>query len=70
MANFFENRVLKAVAPVLDTGERAEFFASTGTLFVTTNVPGMSKVVSSLSRAGVGNFKVSVVGTDFAVDFI
>lgn len=70
MANFFEQRVLEAVRPVLDKKDYAEFYEDSGTLFVTCNVTTMSRVSRALSKLGFGNFKVSVVGTDFAVDFI
>lgn len=68
--NFFEKRVLENVAPVLNSGERAEFFEDSGCLFLECGLTTLSKVVRVLARAGVGNFKVNSVGTEFAIDFI
>lgn len=68
--NFFENRVLEAVAPALNSGERAEFFADSGCLFLECGLSTLSKVVRILAKIGVGNFKVNSVGEEFAIDFI
>jgi hypothetical protein len=70
MSNFFENRVLEAVAPVLNSGERAEFFADSGCLFLECGLTTLSKIVRTLSKIGCGNFKVSHCGDEFAIDFI
>lgn len=68
--NFFENRVLEAVAPVLNSGERAEFFNDSGCLFLECGLSTLSEVVRTLAKMGVGKFKVNSVGTEFAIDFI
>ena len=68
--NFFENRVLESVSPVLNSGERAEFFADSGCLFLECGLSTLSKVVRILAKMGVGNFKVNSVGDEFAIDFI
>ena len=70
MANFFENRVLTAINPLLNTNERAEFFADSGCLFLECGLVTLSKVVRALAKMGVGNFKVNSVGGEFAIDFI
>lgn len=68
--NFFETRVLENIAPVMNAGERAEFFDNSGCLFLDCGLSTLSKVVRVLARAGVGDFKVNSVGTEFAIDFI
>ena len=68
--NFFENRVLESVSPVLNSGERAEFFADSGCLFLECGLSTLSKVVRILAKMGVGKFKVNSVGDEFAIDFI
>ena len=68
--NFFENRVLDSIAPVLNTGERAEFFNDSGCLFLECGLSTLGKIVLVLSRIGVGAFKVNSVGEEFAIDFI
>ena len=68
--NFFENRVLDAISPALNAGERAEFFADSGCLFLECGLSTLSKIVRVLARLGVGNFKVNSVGNEFAIDFI
>lgn len=69
MANFFENRVLEAVAPVLNSGERAEFF--NGTLFVElADIDRARKVEQSLKTGGFGDMIVNWTGSEYIVDFI
>lgn len=66
--NFFENRILAAVAPELNSGERAEFFANT--LFIECGLATLGKVILALANMGAGKFKVSDVHGEFAIDFI
>ena len=69
MANFFENRVLNAVGPVLNTGERAEFF--NGTLFVEVgNIDRARKVEQVIKAGGFGDMIVNWTGSEYIVDFI
>ena len=70
MSNFFEERVLGNIAPALESGERAEFFADSGCLFLECGLSTLSKVVRILARMGAGKFKVNSVGNEFAIDFI
>lgn len=69
MANFFENRVLKAVAPELNSGERAEFF--NGTLFVeVSDIDRARKIEQTLKVGGFGDMIVNWTGSEYIVDFI
>lgn len=68
--NVFENRVLASITPVLNSGERAEFFENSGCLFLECGLVTLSKVVRTLAKMKVGNFKVNSVGGEFAIDFI
>ena len=69
MSNFFENRVLKAVAPVLNTGERAEFF--NGSLFVeVADLDRARKVEQALKAGSFGDMIVNWTGSEYIVDFI
>ena len=69
MANFFENRVLNAVGPVLNGGERAEFF--NGTLFVeVSNIERARKVEQVIKAGGFGDMIVNWTGSEYIVDFI
>lgn len=68
--NFFENRILAAVEPLLNTNERAEFFDDSGCLFLECGLTTLSKVVRALANVGAGKFKVNSVGEEFAIDFI
>lgn len=69
MSNVFENRVLKAVGPVLNSGERAEFFS--GTLFFKVADLARARVVEqTLKAGGFGDMIFNRVGEEFAVDFI
>lgn len=69
MSNFFENRVLEAVGPVLDSGERAEFFS--GTLFFTVANIDRARVVEQALKAGsFGDMIFNRVGDEYAVDFV
>lgn len=66
----FEQRVLDTVGPVLDSGERAEFFS--GTLFFTVaDITRARKVEQTLKEAGsFGDMVFNRVGDEYAVDFI
>lgn len=67
--NNFENRVLKSVASVLDSGERAEFFS--GTLFFTVdNIERARAVHQTLKNNNFGDMIFNRVGDEYAVDFI
>lgn len=66
----FETRVLETIAPVLNAGERAEFFENSGCLFLECGLVTLSKVVRALAKMKVGNFKVNSVGGEFAIDFL
>ena len=69
MSNVFENRVLKAVAPVLNSGERAEFFS--GTLFFTVaNIERARAVEQTLKSNNFGDMIFNRVGDEYAVDFV
>lgn len=69
MSNFFETRVLEAVGPVLNGGERAEFF--NGTLFVEVNNINRARKVEQAIKAGsFGDMIVNWTGSEYIVDFI
>ena len=68
--NFFEQRILTAIEPALNAGERAEFFDNSGCLFLECGLQTLSKVVRELAKIGAGKFKVNSVGNEFASDFI
>ena len=69
MSNFFETRVLDAVAPMLNSGERAEFFS--GTLFVELKDFERAREVDKvLKSGGFGDMIVNWAGNEYIVDFI
>lgn len=64
----FEKIVLDKVAKVLKDERQAYFF--NGTLFVVANEPDARRVFSKLFRDYNGKVQVSLVGHEYAYDFV
>ena len=67
--NFFENHVLIAIEPMLNTGERVEFFNDSRCLFLECGLTTLNLVTNTLSRIMDGGFKVNPSGFGFTIEF-
>jgi hypothetical protein len=65
----FETQVINNIAPLLDSGERAEF--SYGSLFVECSEKTARSVFHQLSYdAGLGKVKISKTPVEYVFDFV
>ena len=66
----FETRVINTVAPILDSGERAEFCS--GTLFVTCDEERAYSIFRTLCGqfGGFNQVRISQCGAEYAYDFV
>ena len=66
----FETRVIDTIAPILDLGERAEFYS--GTLFVTCTEDRAYSIFRTLCGqfGGFNQVRISQCGPEYAYDFV
>lgn len=64
----FEIKVLNAVAPYLDAGDRAEWFNHT--LFVAARMSAISKIARTLTDLTKAPIEITPMGLEYAIDFV